>query len=204
LHALRTAGAPVALLVPQAALQIPGLHEALEGFSGCELVALADGFAAAALSTLELPRRAAAEPVRLLRRLPSRIAPQCASLATREILGRELEAAPPTHILLEGKTYVLGRTAVTVGREPGGEPAIQLPDGLAGVSRRHCTFVREGAETVLVDHSRCGTFVNGERVAERARVRTGDRVRVGEPGVELGLISVTEASASGERSDETP
>jgi hypothetical protein len=203
LHALRPAGAPVALLVPQAALEIPGLREALEGFSGCELVALAEGFAAAALSTLELPRRASEDPVRLLRRLPSRIVARCAALATREILGRDLAPAPPTHILLEGTTYVLGRGSLTVGREPGEVPAIRLPEGLAGISRRHCTFVREGAETVLVDHSRCGTFVNGERVAERARVRAGDRVRVGEPGIELALISVTEALASDEQHDAT-
>jgi len=141
--------------------------------------------------------------VRLLRRLPSRIVPPCAALATREILGRDLAPAPPTHILLDGTTYALGRGSLTVGREPGEEPAIRLPEGLAGISRRHCTFVREGAETVLVDHSRCGTLVNGERIAERARVRAGDRVRVGEPGVELALISVTEASASDERHNAT-
>ena len=63
-------------------------------------------------------------------------------------------------------------------------------EGLAGVSRRHCTFLREAAETVLVDHSRHGTFVNGERVFERVRVHAGDRVRLGEPGVELALIAV--------------
>ena len=115
----------------------------------------------------------------------------------------EQETNYVAHILLDGTTYALGRGSLTVGREPGEEPAIRLPEGLAGISRRHCTFVREGAETVLVDHSRCGTLVNGERIAERARVRAGDRVRVGEPGVELALISVTEASASDERHNAT-
>lgn len=67
---------------------------------------------------------------------------------------------------------------------------ITLSDGLAGVSRRHCTFVHEGDGLVLLDHSTFGTFVNTERVQERVRVHAGDRVRIGEPGVELGLISV--------------
>lgn len=68
--------------------------------------------------------------------------------------------------------------------------ALTLPDGLAGVSRRHCTFVRNGDELVLVDHSHYGTFVNGERVSERVRIHAGDKVRLGEPGVELSLIAI--------------
>ena len=78
---------------------------------------------------------------------------------------------------------------------PGGPHALILSEGLAGVSRRHCTFIRDGDELILLDHSGFGTFVNGERVAERARVYAGDRVRVGEPGVELALIAVGEGPA---------
>jgi pSer/pThr/pTyr-binding forkhead associated (FHA) protein len=73
---------------------------------------------------------------------------------------------------------------------------IALPEGLAGVSRRHCTFVHDGDELVLIDHSTFGTFVNGERVHERVRVHAGDRVRLGEPGVELALIAVGEVAAA--------
>ena len=79
-----------------------------------------------------------------------------------------------------------------VGRAPGAAHAITLAQGLAGVSRRHCTFLRDGAELLLLDHSRFGSFVNGERVAERARVRAGDEVRVGDPGVTLALIAVAD------------
>jgi len=67
---------------------------------------------------------------------------------------------------------------------------LSLPDGLAGVSRRHCTFVRDGDELVLIDHSHFGTVVNGERVSERVRIHAGDKVRLGEPGIELSLISI--------------
>jgi pSer/pThr/pTyr-binding forkhead associated (FHA) protein len=67
---------------------------------------------------------------------------------------------------------------------------LTLPDGLAGVSRRHCTFVRDGDELVLIDHSHFGTVVNGERVSERVRIHAGDKVKLGEPGIELSLISI--------------
>jgi pSer/pThr/pTyr-binding forkhead associated (FHA) protein len=58
------------------------------------------------------------------------------------------------------------------------------------VSRLHCTLRAEAGRVVLVDHSRHGTWVNGERVAGRARLRAGDRLRIGEPGVQLELIAV--------------
>ena len=77
---------------------------------------------------------------------------------------------------------------------PAPRQALALPEGLAGVSRRHCTFVRDGGEVVLVDHSHFGTFVNGERVSERVRIHAGDKVRLGEPGVELSLISIGEVA----------
>ena len=80
--------------------------------------------------------------------------------------------------------------------EVSNEPHIALPRAAAGVSRRHCSLRREGERTVLIDHSRHGTWVNGARVRERAPVRPGDRVRVGTPGVEFTLIS---AAAFGAR-----
>ena len=116
-------------------------------------------------------------------------------------------------MLLDGRAYSLTTDALVVGRAPesigasvqaatlsaGESPVaryVTLPDGLAGVSRRHCTFVREGDELVLLDHSTFGTYVNGERVQERVRVHAGDRVRLGEPGVELALIAVGEVPAA--------
>lgn len=202
LHALRTAGAPVALIVPQLVPALPGLREALEQFAGCELVTLADGFAAAALSVLDLPPRAPDAPVRLLRRLAARAAAECAPLAERTLIaGPATRAARPTHLLHEGKAIELGPEALVIGRAPLAGPALRLPEGLAAVSRRHCTLLPQGAERILVDHSSYGTFVNGERVAERVSVRAGDRVRIGEPGVELALIALDAAT---EQDDATP
>jgi pSer/pThr/pTyr-binding forkhead associated (FHA) protein len=112
-------------------------------------------------------------------------------LATGVPLGGEGDQLqPPSHVLYEGRAFALDRGPLAVGRGGDGETAIVLPEGLAGVSRRHCTFLHDGEHLVLVDHSAYGTFVNGERVAERVRLLAGDRVRIGEPGVELSLIAV--------------
>lgn len=193
-HELRPAGSAVTLLVPQALAALPGLNEALAVFAGCERVGVPEGFAAAATSLLDLPVRAAGAPVRLLRRLPSEALPLLAALAVRESAdaARPLTAAP-SHVLFAGRTFALGAEPLVVGRAPDAAHAITLNEGLAGVSRRHCTFLREGAQLLLLDHSRFGTFVNGERVAERARVCAGDQVRIGDPGVELALIAVADA-----------
>ncbi|MDB6091571.1 MAG: hypothetical protein JWN85_4355 [Gammaproteobacteria bacterium] len=192
-HELRPAGAPITLVVPAMVARLPGLRDELEQFVGCELVSLPDGFAGAATSLLDLPERASGDPVRLLRRLPLYGQRIPADSGVRELLGQRRDrASPPSHLLFSGQVYTLGNDPLVVGRVPGGARAITLPDGLAGVSRRHCTFIREGDELIVLDHSSFGTFVNGERVAERVRVRAGDRVRLGDPGIELALLTVDE------------
>jgi hypothetical protein len=194
-HELRPAGESVALVVPAIVDELPGLRDELEQFVDCELVCIPDGFAAAATSRLDLPERADTEPVRLLRRLPA-ISLEDAAVVKRGALGSRLERhTGPSHLLLHGQVYALGTEALVIGRSPVGARTIVLSDGLAGVSRRHCTLTTENGERVLLDHSAFGTYVNGERVAERVQVRAGDRVRVGDPGVEFSLIAVDETSA---------
>jgi hypothetical protein len=223
LHQLRPAGAPLAIVVPDAVAELPGMREQLEQFVGCELIGVPDGFAAAATSLLDLPDRTTGEDsVRLLRRLPLQAQAVLADGVARRSLGQRRSGGPaPSHALLDGRAYSLSADALVVGRAPESEAAmamamatataaassgpatppvssryITLPEGLAGVSRRHCTFVHDGDELILLDHSTFGTFVNGERVQERVRVHAGDRVRLGEPGVELALIAVGEVAAA--------
>jgi serine phosphatase RsbU (regulator of sigma subunit) len=53
--------------------------------------------------------------------------------------------------------------------------------GASGVSRRHAAFEREGGHWCVRDlESTNGTFVNGTRIASPQRLRTGDRVTIGE------------------------
>jgi hypothetical protein len=193
IHDVRPAGESVALVVPAIVDELPGLRDELEQFVGCELVGIPDGFAAAATSRLDLPERADTEPVRLLRRLP---VSSSEDVVKRDMLGSRLERrAGPSHLLLDGQVYALGGEALVIGRSPVGAQTIVLSAGLAGVSRRHCTLTTENGARVLLDHSTFGTYVNGERVAERVQVRAGDRVRLGDPGVEFALIAVDETSA---------
>jgi FHA domain-containing protein len=195
LHELRPAGAPVALVVPSIIHDLPGFREELEQFADCELIGIPDGFAAAMTSRLDLPMRASADPIRLLRRLPV-ITPEQkvdAGGIQRNVLGSQAgRKVAPSHLLFDGKVFALAAEPLVIGRSPGGPRTISLSEGLAGVSRRHCTLAAEGGEVILLDHSNFGTYVNGERVAERVRLLTGDRIRVGDPGVEFSLISVNE------------
>jgi pSer/pThr/pTyr-binding forkhead associated (FHA) protein len=94
---------------------------------------------------------------------------------------------------LNGQVYAVGGGPVVIGRAPTGARTIALSEGLAGISRRHCTVSPEGEQLILIDHSGFGTFVNGERVAERVSLRAGDRVRLGDPGVEFALLTVSES-----------
>jgi FHA domain-containing protein len=198
LHELRPAGAPITLVVPSMIDQLPGLADELEQFIDCELIGIPDGFAAVVTSRLELPERSSTDPVRLLRRLPVITAGQqvnVGEIKRNTLRSQNARTTAPSHLLFDGKVYALTVEPLVIGRSPAGPRTISLPDGLAGVSRRHCTLAAQGGEVVLLDHSNFGTYVNGERVAERVRLLAGDRVRVGDPGVEFSLIAVDEASS---------
>ncbi len=189
LHELRPAGAALTIVVPQALAELPGLRDSLEIFAGCELCVIPDGFAACAASNLPDDEVAAAG-VRLLRRLPVHAQPQLLALTDSHLLGvGGTGEARPTHVLYGGKALQLTGGGIEVGRDPANR-GIVLPDGLAGVSRFHCSLGRDADAVVLVDYSRFGTQVNGERVAGRVRLRAGDTIRIGDPGIELNLIAV--------------
>jgi len=189
IHRLRPAGAPLRLFAPRSVVGFPGPRQELEQFAECELIRVPDGYAAAAVSLLDLTP--GAEGVQLIRRLSLQPPAGLVDTISRESLGASQgRAAPASHVLFEGRAFSLGGPPLVVGRDPANPSALVLPDGLAGVSRRHCTFISDEDERLLLDHSSYGTFVNGERVAERVRVRPGDRVRIGEPGIELALIAV--------------
>jgi hypothetical protein len=206
LHELRPAGAGVALVAPARLGGLPGLRELLSAeFRGCELRLLPDGFLARAAARLALPTDEAAVArgaVPLRRGVPCFDAPPDGGddpVAVERLgaAGDGAAAERPTHLLWSGRALPLTGAAIEIGRTPA-EGGIALPEGLAGVSRLHCTVRDDAGAIVLVDHSRHGTFVNGERVAGRARLRAGDRLRIGDPGVELALIAV------GGRGEEAP
>jgi pSer/pThr/pTyr-binding forkhead associated (FHA) protein len=58
------------------------------------------------------------------------------------------------------------------------------------VSRLHCSLRVEESQVMLVPHTAQSTWLNDEQVRGRVRVISGDRLRLGSPGVLLELIAV--------------
>src|SRR3954451_7960024 len=71
------------------------------------------------------------------------------------------------------------RERLTIGRREGSDVALPWD---VQVSRLHAELVRMGSEWVLCDDgvSHNGTFVNGERVRGRRRLRGGDAISLGD------------------------
>jgi pSer/pThr/pTyr-binding forkhead associated (FHA) protein len=85
---------------------------------------------------------------------------------------------------------VIDERPLVVGLGEGTGRRISLAGSGEGVSRAHCTLKREHGRTIVRDHSRYGTFVNGTRVHGEAEIGAGDRLRVGSPGFVLELVTV--------------
>jgi hypothetical protein len=185
----RIAGQSTALVLPSESRRWPGFLARVLEYEQDGLVILPPGLAAVAAS-IQVADPAVAP--RLRRRVVRITDPAVAAgieyvSAVAASPGRTL---PVTHILYGGDSMRFPESGLSIGTEEvSNTPHITLPRAAAGVSRRHCSLRREGEATVLIDHSRFGTWINGARVRERATVRPGDRVRVGTPGVEFTLIS---------------
>jgi hypothetical protein len=99
-----------------------------------------------------------------------------------------------THVVYRGRAIPIPAQGMLLGRaEAGARTALQglqLPEGIAGLSRRHCTLQRSGNRTQVIDHSRHGTFVDGLRVHGRGFLAAGSVLRLGTPGIELPLIAL--------------
>jgi len=100
----------------------------------------------------------------------------------------------PSHVVYDGRAIPIDDKPLALGVAPPGVRGIRLRGRVAGVSRTHCSLVRRGGAVWVDDCSTHGTFVNGERIAGRAELRAGDRLRVGSPGIELQLIVVEVAA----------
>ena len=84
------------------------------------------------------------------------------------------------HALLEpGCNVVIGR-----------DPACGLVLNSPSISRRHAVAEAHDDQVFLSDlGSTNGTWINGERVAQRRAVRVGDRIEVGHLGLRLDRMS---------------
>ncbi len=185
----RIAGQSAALVLPAESRRWPGFLAGLLEYEQDGVVIAPAGLVAVAASLQAVDPAATPR----LRRRVARIADH--NLASNieyvsSVVASPGRALPVTHVLFGGDSMRFPELGLSIGTEEDpNTPHITLPRAAAGVSRRHCSLRREGEATVLIDHSRYGTWINGARVRERAMVRPGDRVRVGTPGVEFTLIS---------------
>ncbi len=115
----------------------------------------------------------------------------------------ESDPGRPTHVLHAGRIYRIGRQPLGIGSElKPGEYGISLPAATQGLSRRHCS-IQPGTHGIeLVDHSRFGTRLNGHVVDQTAIVQMGDVISVGEPSIDLHIVTeVTAQDSIGDGSD---
>ncbi len=101
-----------------------------------------------------------------------------------------------THVLIDNSVYALGEEPFVVGTEPSSnQRAYQVTGIVKGVSRQHCALLRRAGQIVLEDTSTYGTKVNGKRAAASQALKVGDRISLGNPGIEMRLVR--EALADG-------
>jgi hypothetical protein len=193
---LKHAGEPTCVLVSAHAARLPGLVARLRAVRGVEVALLGVHSAAAGALRAKDAVRSAPGALRLVTRLPRPEAPEAPSFGAAVLLPPAPKAAPaasgrrPTHLLLDNVAHPITAEPLVIGTAPpAGARRLPLGGETAGVSRSHCRIFESAGQAVVEDLSSWGTFVNGERVAGRAVLAAGDRVRIGSPGIELVLIA---------------
>ena len=183
----RRAGEPLTVHVGSRLASLPGLVVALRALPDLAIDLLP--LAAAASGALRLAATLEAGTAAGARWL----------LAAPTAAPMELQATPltsadvPTHVLWQGRAWPLSSEPLVLGRAPGAT-GLALEGPASGLSREHCQLLRVDNEAVVEDLSAYGTWLNGERVRRRARLRAGDVLRLGVPGVELLLLAVQPAA----------
>ncbi len=188
LQSLSAASGAGSLLVPAAVLDVPGMDAALAGARFAHLLRHDAELTTRALCQLPVDAAVPTGAVPYLTQLPllAEAAPSDA-LVPLKLRGRPPQVMA-THVVYRGRALPIPATGLVLGRDPQ-ESAVQLPDGVAGLSRRHCTLLREGDRSQIIDHSSHGTWLDGARVHGRALLSAGSTLRLGEPGVELQLVA---------------
>ena len=170
------------LVLSSRANLLPMLGERLAALPGVELQSLADT-AAAESAAARAEEIGPAEPPVLVTAL---VRQQEAPMPVR----RRKAGMPATHAVYEGRAHAIDAEPLVVGAGAGSGRRLAVDESADGISRKHCTLTRRDGQALVRDHSRYGTFVNGERVEGEAELGAGDRLRVGTPGVVIELVAV--------------
>jgi hypothetical protein len=173
---------PATLALSARAALLPALAERFGALPGLDLQILPDAApaAAAAARASEIgPGDVPALVIALARGHP----------VAGHVRGRG-RAAAATHVIQDGRAHAIDERPLVVGIGQGDGRRIALFGSGEGISRAHCTLMRRDGHAFVRDHSRYGTFLNGERVEGEAELAAGDRLRVGSPGVVFDLVAV--------------
>jgi len=180
------------LLVDAGFAAFPGVAGLLSGAHVAQVRAVPVGSAARAVSLLPAAAPLQSGAVQYLTRIPVPAATDIEPLP--RVVGADDDRRPmATHVVYRGRAIPIDAAGLVIGRDPGeGGGVLLLPEGAAGLSRRHCTLRRERGRTQVVDHSQYGSFLDGARVRGRAYLAAGSTLRLGTPGVELPLVALQE------------
>ncbi len=195
----KRAGEGATLLLAHRAAELPGLERRLAGLRGVTPVRLEAGAAAAgALAARDqiVPERAgdaggadpAAEPLPFVVRLTYACEAPSEPAAPRPELSEARARPQPTHLVYEGLAYPITERDFVLGSALGGEPGLELE----GVAPEHCRVVHRDGRVWVEDHG--GSSLNGEPVAGSAPVEAGDRLRLGEAGVEVLFVAEVDSA----------
>lgn len=190
---LKPAGEAVALLLSSRAASLPGLPERLSGIGGVSVVLLPEAAAARGALRAREQIRSDGEALPLVSRLRRDVAEQGDDHLSPPPPepSREAPGEAPSHVLHGATAHAITEAPLSIGTAvPEGERGLSMGGETAGISRVHCRVYRSGVRVLVEDRSRYGTLLNGARIAGSATARTGDRITIGSPGVELLLISV--------------
>ena len=184
------------LLVDARFAAFPGVPALVAGAHVAQVHAVPAGSAARAVSLLPAAAPLQSGAVQYLTRIPLQPATDIEPLP--RIAGADDDRRPmATHVVYRGRAIPIDGEGLVIGRDPGeGAGVLLLPEGVAGLSRRHCTLRRERGRTQVVDHSQYGSFLDGARVRGRAYLAAGSTLRLGTPGVELPLVALQEPAGN--------
>jgi len=190
---LTRVGRTSTILLSCRAAGLPGLRERLAGVGDTEVVALPEGAAAeGALRHADVIRSSGEEALPFVTRLAVRdeAAPGLPRVDAPAVRAAR-RGVPPTHVLHGDRAYAITEQPFVIGIAiPRSSRGIDLEGRTAGISRSHCSIYRAAGRTVVEDHSTHGSFLNGQRIEGTADLVTGDRLRLGSPGIELVLLRV--------------
>ncbi len=189
LHALFRAEDVPAIQVTDRIARLPGLADMLKARVGGELFVLEPGATARGALARCRGHTGADTGVSLIRKLPW----DQSAVDIGQHTSEQSASGTPTHLLFRHMAYAIGNSPLVLGSDDSdGERTIELTAEMPGVSRRHCSLSRKNGQCVLEDHSRYGTFLNGNRIDGSSILRVGDSLRIGSPGFEFQLITTDE------------